>query len=152
MRVSDFEQDDDGVMAIAKDLDLNKNFQIFARYLVGCDGAHSNIRHRIGVRLSGDATVIEVQSTDIFAPDLLEMMPSRAWAIDCLNPRSWGLMFAIDGCERWLVHNFLPTIDRDRSIREILGVQPSFEFKNLVRRRICRDMIKMGHQSTDARD
>jgi 2-polyprenyl-6-methoxyphenol hydroxylase-like FAD-dependent oxidoreductase len=130
-RVSDFEQDDDGVMAIAKDLDSNKNFQIFARYLVGCDGAHSNIRHGIGVRLSGDATVIEVQSTDIFAPDLLEMMPSRAWAIDCLNPRSWGLMFAVDGCERWLVHNFLPTIDRDRSIREILGVQPSFEFKIL---------------------
>ena len=130
-RVSDFEQDEHGVLATAKDLNSNNSFQISARYLVGCDGAHSDIRHRIGVRLSGDATVIEVQSTDILAPGLLDMMPSRAWAIDCLNPRSWGLMFAIDGYERWLVHNFLPTIDRDRSIREILGVQPSFDFKIL---------------------
>jgi 2-polyprenyl-6-methoxyphenol hydroxylase-like FAD-dependent oxidoreductase len=128
-RVSNFEQDREGVLAIAKDLDSNESFQISARYLVGCDGAHSDIRHRIGVKLSGDATVIQVQSTDILAPDLLEMMPSRAWAIDCLNPRSWGLMFAIDGRERWLVHNFQPTVDRDRSIREILGVEPSFDFK-----------------------
>jgi 2-polyprenyl-6-methoxyphenol hydroxylase-like FAD-dependent oxidoreductase len=130
-RVSDFEQDEEGVMAIAKDLDSDESFQIFARYLVGCDGAHSDIRHRIGVRLSGDATVIAVQSTDILAPGLLGMMPSRAWAIDCLSPRSCALMFAIDGRQRWLVHNFLPTIDRDRSIREILGVDTSFEFKIL---------------------
>jgi hypothetical protein len=40
-------------------------------------------------------------------------------------------MFAIDGRERWLIHNFLPTVDRDRSIREILGVEPSFDFKIL---------------------
>jgi 2-polyprenyl-6-methoxyphenol hydroxylase-like FAD-dependent oxidoreductase len=131
VRISNFEQDGDGVMAIAKDLDTDESFQIFSRYLIGCDGAHSDVRHRIGVRLSGDATVIDVQSTDILAPDLLEMMPSRAWAIDCLNPRSWGLIFAIDGRERWLIHNFLPTVDRDRSIREILGVKPAFAFKIL---------------------
>jgi 2-polyprenyl-6-methoxyphenol hydroxylase-like FAD-dependent oxidoreductase len=130
-RVSDFEQHEDGVMAIAEDLDSNESFQICTRYLIGCDGAHSDIRHRIGVKLIGDATVISVQSTYILAPDLLEMMPSRAWAIDCLNPRSWGLVFAIDGRERWLIHNFMPLVDRDRGIREILGVAPAFAFKIL---------------------
>ena len=130
-RVSDFEQYEDGVLAIAEDLGSNESFEIFARYLVGCDGAHSQTRHKIGVRLNGDATVVRVQSTYIFAPDLLRIMPSRAWAIDCLNPRSWGLIFAIDGRERWLIHNFLPAVERDRSIREILGVGPSFEFKIL---------------------
>jgi 2-polyprenyl-6-methoxyphenol hydroxylase-like FAD-dependent oxidoreductase len=54
-RVSDFEQDAHGVMAVAKDLNSNKSFQIFARYLVGCDGAHSDVRHGIGVRLSRDS-------------------------------------------------------------------------------------------------
>jgi 2-polyprenyl-6-methoxyphenol hydroxylase-like FAD-dependent oxidoreductase len=130
-RVCDFEQDEDGVLAIAESLDSSKSFEIRARYLVGCDGAHSDIRHRLGVRLSGDAAVVQVQSTYIHAPDLLGMMPSRAWAVDCLNSRSWGLVFAIDGCDRWLIHNFLPTVDRDRSIREILGVGPSFGFKIL---------------------
>jgi 2-polyprenyl-6-methoxyphenol hydroxylase-like FAD-dependent oxidoreductase len=131
MRVCDFEQNEDGVRAVAKNLDSNEPLEIFAHYLIGCDGAHSEIRCRIGIRLSGDATVIRVQSTDILAPDLLERMPSRAWAVDRLNPRSWGLMFAIDGRDRWLIHNFLPTVDRDRSIREILGVGPSFQFEIL---------------------
>src|SRR6516165_6723823 len=59
------------------------------------------------------------------------MMPSRAWAVDCLNPRAWGLMFAIDGRERWVIHNFLPATDRDRSVREILGVGAAFAFEIL---------------------
>src|SRR5262249_4537270 len=130
-RVLDFVQREDEVLAFALDLNSGQPFEILARYLVGCDGAHSDVRRKIGVKLSGDATVIQVQSTYIRAPDLLGMMPGRAWAIDCLNPRSWGLMFAIDGRERWLIHNFLPAIDRDRGIREILGVGPSFAFEIL---------------------
>src|SRR5215831_11958982 len=130
-RVSDFEQCENGVLAMAKDLDSNESFEIFARYLIGCDGAHSDVRRKIDIKLSGDSTVIKVQSTYILAPDLLGMMPSRAWAIDCLNPRAWGLMFAIDGRERWVIHNFLPATDRDRSIREILGVGPAFTFEIL---------------------
>jgi hypothetical protein len=45
--------------------------------------------------VSGDATVIQVQSTYIPAPAPLGMMPSPAWAIDCFNSRAWRLMFAI---------------------------------------------------------
>src|SRR5262245_23520287 len=130
-RVSDFEQCENGVLAMAKNLDSNESFEIFARYLIGCDGAHSNVRRKIDIKLSGDSTVIKVQSTYVLAPDLLGMMPSRAWAIGCLNPRAWGLMFAIDGRERWVIHNFLPATDRDRSIREILGVGPAFTFQIL---------------------
>src|SRR5215472_10908017 len=113
---------------------FNESFEISARYLIGCDGAHSDIRHGIGVRFSGDAMVMQAQSTCILAPDLLGAMPNRAWAIYCLNSRSWGLTFAIDGDERWLIHNFAPNkvVDRDRSVREILGVGPSFHFKILA--------------------
>jgi 2-polyprenyl-6-methoxyphenol hydroxylase-like FAD-dependent oxidoreductase len=135
--VIDFEQNEGGVLAIARELDSNQPHEIFARYLVACDGAHSETRRRIGSRLSGDAVVAQAQSTYIYAPKLLGMMPGPAWAIDCINPRSCGLMFAIDGRERWLIHNFLglgeslSAVDRNRSIREILGVGPSFEFKIL---------------------
>jgi 2-polyprenyl-6-methoxyphenol hydroxylase-like FAD-dependent oxidoreductase len=127
-RVCGFRQDEDGVMAVAEDLATRTSFEIYAIYLIGCDGAHSEVRHKMDAKLSGDTMVIQVQSTDILAPDLLTMMASPAWAIDCLSPRSWGLVFAIDGRERWLVHNFLPAVDRDRSIREILGVGSDFKF------------------------
>jgi 2-polyprenyl-6-methoxyphenol hydroxylase-like FAD-dependent oxidoreductase len=135
-RVSDFEQHEDGVLAVAKDLDSDATQEIFARYLVGCDGAHSEIRRRIGVTLNGDAAVMQAQSTYIRAPELLGMMEGAAWAIDCINPRGRGLIFAIDGRERWLVHKFeelgvsLPS-DREQSIREVLGVPPSFAFETL---------------------
>src|SRR6516165_739703 len=137
--VTGFEQTENGVMAIARDLDSSQTYKVFARYLVGCDGAHSETRRRIRSRLSGDAAVVQTQSTYILAPKLLDMMPGPAWAIDCINPRSCGLMFAIDGRERWLIHNFLgpgeslSVVDRDRSVREILGVNPSFEFGILGR-------------------
>jgi 2-polyprenyl-6-methoxyphenol hydroxylase-like FAD-dependent oxidoreductase len=135
--VTDFEQKENGVLAIARNLDSNESYEVFAHYLVGCDGAHSEIRRKIGSRLSGDAAVVQAQSTYILAPKLLGMMPRPAWAIDCINPRSCGLMFAIDGRERWLIHNFLrrddslSVVDRNRSVREILGVGPSFKFEIL---------------------
>jgi 2-polyprenyl-6-methoxyphenol hydroxylase-like FAD-dependent oxidoreductase len=135
--VLDFEQSDQGVLAIAKDLDTNETLQVLARYLIGCDGAHSATRRKIGATLSGDTAVVQVQSTYIRAPSLLGMMPGPAWAIDCINSRSCGLMFAIDGRERWLIHHFsrrgesLSAVDRDRSVREILGVGSSFEFEIL---------------------
>jgi len=135
--VLDFEQGDHGVLATAKDLDSNETLQVFARYLIGCDGAHSPTRRNIGATLSGDLAIVHVQSTYIRAPSLLGMMPGPAWAIDCINSRSCGLMFAIDGRERWLILHFsrrggsLSAVDRDRSVREILGVGSSFEFEIL---------------------
>jgi 2-polyprenyl-6-methoxyphenol hydroxylase-like FAD-dependent oxidoreductase len=133
--VVDFQQREDGVLANARDLETNQTREIFARYMVGCDGARSDIRHRLGVALKGDSRLVDVQSTYIRAPHLLDMIQGPAWAIDCINPRSCGLIFAIDGRERWLIHHFLrpeerlsSDLDRDRCVRQILGVGPSFEF------------------------
>jgi 2-polyprenyl-6-methoxyphenol hydroxylase-like FAD-dependent oxidoreductase len=98
--VCEFEQDETAVRAIAKDPDAGEDREIFASYLIGCDGAHSNVRHKIGARLNGDTAVLAAQSSYIHAPALLGMMASPAWAIDRINPRCCGLIFAIDGCER----------------------------------------------------
>jgi 2-polyprenyl-6-methoxyphenol hydroxylase-like FAD-dependent oxidoreductase len=132
-----FEQSDRGVLATMKNLDSNEPLEIFARYLIGCDGAHSTIRRQIGATLEGDSAIVQAQSTYIRAPSLLGKMPNAAWAIDCISPRGRALVFAIDGRERWLIHNFVEVgaslPDRDRSIREILGVAPSFRFETLGR-------------------
>jgi 2-polyprenyl-6-methoxyphenol hydroxylase-like FAD-dependent oxidoreductase len=151
--VFEFEQNETHVRAIAKDLDANEDREIFASYLIGCDGAHSGIRHKIGATLKGDTAVVAAQSSYIRAPALLSMMTSPAWAIDCINSRCCGLMFAIDGRERWLVHNFLEAdqslsaLDRNRSIREILGVGDSFKFDILgqedwIGRRMIADRFR----------
>jgi hypothetical protein len=95
------------------------------------------VRHKIDAKFSGDAVVMQTQSTYIRAPQLLGIIPRPAWLSVSLNPRCSGYLFAIDGRERWLVHNWRPpdedltSLDRGRCIRQILGVAPSFEFEIL---------------------
>jgi 2-polyprenyl-6-methoxyphenol hydroxylase-like FAD-dependent oxidoreductase len=136
-RAVDLAQSETGVRATVENLDAGDASEIFATYLIGCDGAHSEVRRRMGAKFSGDAVVAQTQSTYIRAPELLSRMPGPVWLSVSLNPRCSGYLFAIDGRERWLIHNWRPpnedlaSLDRDRSIRQILGVDSTFEFEIL---------------------
>jgi hypothetical protein len=78
-----------------------------------------------------------------------------AWATFSVNPRRCGNVYAIDGVERWLVHNYLrhdeadfDAVDRDRSIRQILGVGSDFRFEVLgqedwIARRLVADRFPL---------
>lgn len=137
--VDAFVQDADGVTAQAHDLDSGRPLTIRAQYLAGCDGARSMVRKAIGAKLEGTPALQRVQSTYIRAPDLLARMPGKpAWLYYALNPRRCGMMMAIDGRERWLIHNYLyhgeadfDAVDRDWAIRMILGVGDDFTYEVL---------------------
>jgi len=150
-----FAQDEAGVTATARDLDTGETYRIAARYLVGCDGGRSEIRRAIGATLGGDAVVQRVQSTYIRAPGLIGMLKvPPAWGTFSLNPRRSGNVYAIDGRETWLVHNYLredeadfDSIDRDWAIRAILGVGPDFAYEVLTKedwfgRRLVADRFR----------
>ncbi|HEY6430523.1 MAG TPA: FAD-dependent monooxygenase, partial [Acetobacteraceae bacterium] len=93
-----FEQAADGVRAVARNLDTDEEVRIDCAYLVGCDGANSEVRRAIGARLDGDAVVQRTQSSYIRAPDLIRRMQAApAWSTQSLNPRRSANMFAIDG-------------------------------------------------------
>jgi len=135
--VSEVTQDEQGVRVQGCDLDSGETLTFGSQYLVGCDGGRSYIRTAIGAKLVGDAVIQRVQSTYIRAPKLLEMFRYQpAWATFSLNPRRCGNMYAIDGKERWLIHNYLrddeadfESVDRDAGIRQILGVGEDFEYE-----------------------
>ena len=135
--VRGFEQDGQGVRAVIENVDTGETRTLAGAYLVGCDGGRSTVRKQIGAELRGDAVVQRVQSTYIRAPRLLELFRyAPAWATFSLNPRRSGNMYAIDGRELWLVHNYLrddepdfESVDRDASIRAILGVDDDFEYE-----------------------
>jgi hypothetical protein len=56
-----------------------------------------------------------------------------------LNRGCSGYLFAIDGRERWVIHNWRPPgedlarLDRERCIRQILGVDSELEFEILAK-------------------
>ncbi|HYG43312.1 MAG TPA: FAD-dependent oxidoreductase [Bordetella sp.] len=132
----EFDQDEHGVRAVAEQMDGGTRLDIACTYLIGCDGGRSMVRKRIGAQLRGDPVVQRVQSTYIHAPDLLaRFQHAPAWATFSLNPRRSGNMYAIDGRERWLIHNYLredepdfESVDRDAAIRAILGVDADFSY------------------------
>lgn len=137
MQMRSYEQDAQGVTANLVDLEHGGARAIRCRYLAGCDGASSGVRKQMGVKLEGTPVIQRVQSTHLRAPALRAMLPGKlAWCYYAVNPRRCGTMFAIDGRETWLVHNHLnpsepefDSVDRDRSIREILGVDADFAYE-----------------------
>jgi 2-polyprenyl-6-methoxyphenol hydroxylase-like FAD-dependent oxidoreductase len=157
VEINSFEQTPEGVTAQGIQLDNNQTITIRANFLVGCDGGRSAIRRAIGATLSGTAEVQRVQSTYIRAPSLLAMSDLKpSWATFSLNPVRSGNVYAIDGCETWLVHNYLKpsehefdSVDRDWALRKILGVGADFSYEILrkedwIGRRLVADKFREG--------
>ncbi len=150
-----FEQDMDGVTARANDLDSGEEVRIEARYLVGCEGGRSLVRKAIGATLAGEEVIQRVQSSYIRAPGLHQRVTKPdAWMSYLYTPERSGNLVAIDGRETWLVHNYLlaheegfQSVDRDRCIRTLLGVDKAFQYELLgkedwVGRRLVADRFR----------
>jgi 2-polyprenyl-6-methoxyphenol hydroxylase-like FAD-dependent oxidoreductase len=157
VEINSFEQTLAGVTAQGTQLDNNQTITIRADFLVGCDGGRSAIRRAMGATLSGIAEVQRVQSTYIRAPSLLSMSNLKpAWATFSLNPVRSGNVYAIDGRETWLVHNYLKpdehefdSVDRDWALRNILGVGADFSYEIIrkedwIGRRLVADKFREG--------
>jgi len=153
--VDDVAVGDTSASATLRHLDSGAIIPMSSRFLVGCDGARSVVRKAIGAKLSGDEVVQRVQSTYIRAPDLIKLQQhERAWGTGSINPRRAGMVYAIDGVERWLVHNYMKpdeggfdSVDRDACIRTILGVGDDFRYdiiskEDWVGRRLIADKFR----------
>ena len=158
-QVLGFTQDENKVSAQVQNLELSGTsaFTLHATYMVGCDGGRSMVRKGIDAKLVGDEVVQRVQSTCIRAPQLISKMKvPPAWAMFTVNPRRSGNIYAIDGKEVWLIHNYLrdheadfESVDRDWAIRAILGVDDDFEYEVMSKedwfgRRLVSDKLQQG--------
>ena len=158
-QVVSFTQDDHQVAAQIQNLDSpgSSAFNLTAAYMVGCDGGRSMVRKGMGAKLVGDEVVQRVQSTCIRAPQLIAHMKAPpAWAMFTVNPRRSGNIYAIDGQEVWLIHNYLreheadfESVDRDWAIRTILGVGQDFDYEVMSKedwfgRRLVSDKLQQG--------
>ncbi|SDS66415.1 2-polyprenyl-6-methoxyphenol hydroxylase [Bradyrhizobium canariense] len=134
--VEDVVVEDTSATVSLRDLETGTVKRLSCRFLIGCDGARSVVRKAMGAELTGDAIIQRVQSTYIRAPGLIDRQQSaNAWGTGAINPRRSGMVYAIDGRERWLVHNYMKpgetefeAVDRDACLRTILGVGADFKY------------------------
>lgn len=151
----DFQQRPDGVVAMCEDLDSGETITMRCEYLIGCDGGRSLVRKRMGALFAGTEVVGLIQSTYFRAPDLLSRaLHQPAWATFSINPRRSGNVYAIDGRETFIMHNYLrpgeddfEAVDRDRCLRTILGVGSDFHYDVLAKedwtsRRLIADRFR----------
>ncbi len=156
-QVIEVQHNDDEALVCCRVLSNGSAVTLRARYVVGCDGGRSLVRKSMGAQLVGDEVVQRVQSTCVRAPDLMALMKAPpAWAMFTVNPRRSGNVYAIDGRETWLIHNYLrdhesdfESVDRDWAIRTILGVGPDFQYELLskedwIGRRLVADKLRQG--------
>jgi 2-polyprenyl-6-methoxyphenol hydroxylase-like FAD-dependent oxidoreductase len=68
-----FVQDQAGVSATAKR--PNGDLQIRGAYLVGCDGGGSAVRKQLGIKLEGEANLLELRQALFRCDDLFERIP-----------------------------------------------------------------------------
>jgi 2-polyprenyl-6-methoxyphenol hydroxylase-like FAD-dependent oxidoreductase len=68
-----FEQDGGGVRAQVKC--GTKTSELSAEYLVGCDGGSSNVRRQLGIKLQGDANLLQLRQALYRCDDLFERIP-----------------------------------------------------------------------------
>jgi 2-polyprenyl-6-methoxyphenol hydroxylase-like FAD-dependent oxidoreductase len=138
-KIEAFTQSDDQVVANARDLGNGEVIRITCQYMIGCDGGSSLVRKGIGAAFEGDAVIARTQTCFIRAPRLMDLQTEKpAWASFSLNPRRSGNVYAIDGKEKFVVHNYLrpneagfDSVDRDWAIRTILGVDGGFDYEIL---------------------
>ena len=70
----DFEQDAGSVRARVKRRD-GSTVQFQGQYLVGCDGGSSNVRRQLGIKLQGDANLLQLRQALYRCDDLFERIP-----------------------------------------------------------------------------
>ena len=155
LELEGFTQTEGGVTAEAIDHATGERRVIECDYLIGCDGPSSLVRHLIDARLTGDALIGRTQSTYVRAPGLAKRMrAARAWSTQVMNPKRSANMFAVDGLETWLIHNYLrpeetefEAVDSDWCLRAIMGVDADFPYEiiareNWIGRRLLADRFR----------
>ncbi|MQY11627.1 Aklavinone 12-hydroxylase RdmE [Streptomyces sp. RB5] len=102
-RLISFEQDDEGVTAIAEETRTGERFTIRADYLVGADGAGSGVRTALGVERTGRGTVFNALSIYFRAPELEGLLKDKKFIL-CYASAGGSLMglSRLHGRDPWL--------------------------------------------------
>jgi 2-polyprenyl-6-methoxyphenol hydroxylase-like FAD-dependent oxidoreductase len=107
--VEQFAQDDQGVrLTAASSKGPKQTWHV--RYLVGCDGGRSGVRHALGIKFRGEAGLEQqyfggrMFSTYVRVPALYQKFfgTRRAWQYWTVNPEVRSSLIAVDGKEEFL--------------------------------------------------
>lgn len=150
-----FWEDDQCVTAVLSD-ENGTEHMVTADYLVGCDGASSLVRQKLGVSMSG-RDLLTYTTNVVFRCDHLAGLHDKglAYRFILIGPEgTWATLVAINGGNRWrfsLIGEGTPrewsADEIDASIRRAVGTDFDFEVETIVpwiRRELVADSYGNG--------
>jgi 2-polyprenyl-6-methoxyphenol hydroxylase-like FAD-dependent oxidoreductase len=130
-----FAEHPDRVTARVLDLEANAEFDLDARYLVGCDGASSSVAKAIAGDMEGTPVLSNTTNVIFRAPHLMSLHDKgeayRFIVIDVEG--TWATIVAINGFDRWrmsIVHAPPEGLSQEAieaAIRRAVGLDFTFE-------------------------
>jgi 2-polyprenyl-6-methoxyphenol hydroxylase-like FAD-dependent oxidoreductase len=93
--VVDVDQDDTGVAVLVRPVDGGPEETRRGPYLVAADGAHSNVRERLGIPFEGRG-VFSNSVTIYFTADLRPQLEGKALSVIYVNNETFGGFFRLD--------------------------------------------------------
>jgi 2-polyprenyl-6-methoxyphenol hydroxylase-like FAD-dependent oxidoreductase len=95
----DFTEDDTGVSAIIRNVKTGETENVRAEYLIGCDGAGSFVREKLGITMTGNP-VLTYTTNVVFRSHDLEKVQDIPFAYRYIfvdDEGTWATLVAIDG-------------------------------------------------------
>lgn len=107
-RLDAFTETDAGVTAQIVDTASGRSERVDASYLIGCDGAGSTVRNRLGIAMSGRGTLGNAIGLYFRAPGLAERLGKPLGVMYwILAPGCGGVIYTIDGGDEWVFNRYL---------------------------------------------
>jgi 2-polyprenyl-6-methoxyphenol hydroxylase-like FAD-dependent oxidoreductase len=138
----DFIEQADGVTAEIAAIESGHHLTVQAAYIVGCDGGRGLVRHKLGIRYSGEPVGPQAYlsgpmvATFVRAPGFLKRIPHPpCWQYWIVNRDVRGFVMVLDGSDEFLFGTNVPRLEDkadqalvSRQFRLALGEEIAVEF------------------------
>ncbi len=119
----DFAQDENSVRARVRRKD-GSVFELTAAYLVGCDGGTSAVRRQLGIKLAGEANLLQLRQALYRCDDLFERIPiGKGRHYHVADDRATFLIVQ-DSTRHFTLHSVVDTDDEMKAMFEKAVAMP----------------------------
>lgn len=121
-RFVSFEQDDNGVSALVRNLATDEDIRVRSRFLVGCDGGKSTVREQLGIPMHGRGLLTHTTNVIFRCANFNALHDKRpGYRYMFVGPRgTWATIVAINGHDQWRMSLIGSADERPRYTEEEL--------------------------------